>query len=369
MNTTFYRTVFYRRLGISFFLSSLVFIVFTVFSNSLFAKGVNAGTDISNLAIVSYSQNGQKQVPIESSPTGNKLPGVGNGKATIFKVDRKIDLIVTSNGDTQVKPGDARAKLSFTLKNDGNDIQEFQLIPNSAISADDFDTNSCTVKITAVSGTPLPGVVIPSFEKIKLKQDQDASISVICDIPFNNNGQPILLDQISLLSLKATAVKNNDGSDVLEDTVPDVANTTETIFTDAAGSDDNNRDASHSARSKYIAIMSTIETLPSLNISKAIIEVKDPKGGSEAITGSDVTYKITINTEGKGTINNVVITDPTPVGMTYKTNTMTLNSVNLTDLSDTDNGEFDAINNVSIINLGDIAAGSQYQIQLTYTIK
>ena len=96
--------------------------------------------------------------------------------------------------------------------------------------------------------------------------------------------------------------------------------------------------------------------------------VIDPQGKNKAVTGSEVTYKIAISTAGEGIINNVVITDPTPADMTYKSGSITLNDVNLTDSADVDQGDFNTTSKISTINLGDITAGTQQEITLTYTI-
>ncbi|HIP80798.1 MAG TPA: DUF11 domain-containing protein, partial [Leucothrix mucor] len=101
----------------------------------------------------------------------------------------------------------------------------------------------------------------------------------------------------------------------------------------------------------------------------------DPQGGNKAISGALVTYKITITTTGTGILNNIVITDPTPAGMTYKIGSIFMNNnnltdiVNLTDDNDSDNADFGKTHsNTATINLGDITAGSQYEILLSYTI-
>ena len=335
-------------------------------SNQLYAQGVAAGIGIENKAIVTYSIAGDVQPPIESSPMGNRSPGIGGGQYTHFLVDRKIDLSITSNGNTDVTPGETQAELNFTLSNDGNDTQEFILTPDGTLTADNFDSSNCKVKITAVTGALLDGVVLPSYNKIKLSPDQQASISVKCDIPFDNNGQPILNNYTSKLSIRATANANKDGSPTKEETTPDTADGIDTVFTDSAGTDDDKRDASHSARGTYIAQAST--PLPTLSIKKSILKVTDSRGGNKAKSGSEVTYKIAISTAGEGIINNVIITDPTPAEMTYKKGSISLEGENLTDSIDTDQGDFNKTNNISTINLGDIIAGDQQVITLTYII-
>lgn len=339
-----------------------------LYSSSVNAQGVLAGSTISNKALVSYAIGGQVQSPVESSPSGNTLPGIGNGGDTNFKVDRKVDLNITSNGNTQVNLGELQAELNFTLSNQGNDIQEFSLTSDSTLTSDNFNTSLCKIEITGVTGTPLPSVVLPTLNIIKLKADQQASISVKCDIPNDNNGQAILKDHTSLLSIHALASKNENGSITTEETTQDTAETVETIFADSAGSDDSNRDAAHSTRASYIVLASTTVTPPTLSINKSIVTVLDSEGGSKAVSGSEVTYKILISTTGTGIINNVTITDNTPAEMTYKTGSITLNNTSLTDDADADQAEFSTSNNISIISLGDITAGSLQEIKLIYTI-
>ena len=337
----------------------------------IFAKGVAAGTNISNKAIVTYSINSATKEPIESTPLGNSVPGLGNGQATQFKVDRKIDLLITGNNNANVKPGDTQSTVTFSLVNEGNDTQEFSLSTNSTLTGDNFDSSNCQTSITQVkdsSGTNVTGLNLPLTGNITLAADYQASIAVKCDIPLNhtNNNQPILSGQKALVAVTATAVKNQDGTAVTQTTTADVANTVDTVFVDNAGTDDNARDASHSARLTYIASSSSV--IPTLSIKKTVEGVQDPKGGNNAISGAVITYKIIVSTTGNGVINNVIITDPTPSGLTYKKGSIYLNNINFTDKVDNDKVQFDGSNNVSTINLGNITAGLQSEILLSYTI-
>lgn len=358
------KTVFFKKKTL--LLTAFLFLFQTPYSNNVYAQGVAAGTDIGNKVIVNYQIAGKQQEPLESSPTGNSIAGIGKGQPTVFKVDRKIDLLVTANSNANVTPGDKQAEVTYTLTNEGNDIQEFSFILETALPADNFDTNNCSIVINTVTGTLLSGVVIPTSGNIKLSADQQASISVKCDIPIDHLGQPVLKGDISLLSLYATAEKNADGSSVQESTTADTALGIETVFTDNAGTDDGDRDASHTARTTYT--IADVET-PALSIDKSIVNTVDPEGSSKAVSGAVVTYRIAITTTGTGSIDNTIITDPTPTGMTYKTGSISLNNNPLTDNSDTDKADFGITNiNTATINLGNITAGSLDEIQLSYTI-
>ena len=347
----------------SVFVSAIVFL-----SSSTHAQGVTAGTNISNIATVTYNTESIPQSPIESSPTGNSTSGTGNGRATDFVVDRKIDLLVTGNTNANVTPGDLQAEVTFSLQNQGNAIQEFSLASNSLLSADNFDIDSCNLEVTGVTGTPLVGVVLPTSGNILLSPDQQATVSIRCDVPFSNSGSPIVSGQTALLELLATAEKNEDGSDTIESTNTEDSAVIETVFTDGAGSNDLARDASHSATRTYIATSSTAP--PELTMDKTIVSVVDPDGSDQAVSGAEVTYKIQISTTGIGTIENLVITDPTPAEMTYKLNSIRLNSVNQTDISDAvDNTDFGiSTADTATINLGNFVAGNQYEILVTYII-
>ncbi len=571
----------------SFSFKSLIYplIIYCLTISDVHAQGVAAGTDISNTVIVNYQINGVDQMPVESSPSGNNTPGIGKGQATVFKVDRKIDLSVTANSDTQVTPGETGAQLSFTLKNEGNDNQQFSLIPDSTLAGDNFDASQCSAWVTDINGSTLTP---PVTGLISLQADQQASIKVRCNIPAHINGQPLQAGDKSIVSLFATAEKNSDGTPVTETGTADSLMGIDTVFTDAAGTDDTARDAMHTARSAYIANASaqapvaqadtifnpvipdpsnpailtsisandsdtdgtinpssidldpatpgeqktftsndgswqvdnaanvtftpkqgwagyqssitytikdnqgivstpaqlqvsyghapvalndssnnhsvgssvtinplandsdaegndtldktslifvgtgvstdgktrtvanegswtinsvkgeiTFAPLPGFNgdptdvqytiqdtagnvsnvatvridykqitntaqlsMNKSIVSMRDPDGGNKAISGAIVTYKISINTTGTGNIDNLVITDPTPAGMTYQPNSMYLDNSPLTDNNqDADNADFGVTHpDTATLNLGTISAGSQYEFMLSFII-
>ena len=348
---------------IMFLVCSLLFI----YPQESYAEGVEAGTSITNIATVTYTVENVLQAPINSSPTGNSQSGNNNGAVTQFVVDRKIDLVVTGNSNANVNPGDAQAEVTFTLQNQGNATQEFSLTTDNLLTSDNFDPNSCITEVTGVTGTPVSGVVLPTTGNIKLSADQQASISVKCDIPLDDNGSAISSGETALIGLIATVERNEDNTITEESTSAESASTVDTVFADGSGSDDADNDAQHSDRRTYIASSGTLP--PTLSLDKSIVSVRDPNGGNTAITGSEVTYKIQINSTGTGTIENVVITDPTPADMTYKIGSIILNNTNQSDAIDADNSDFGlSTADTATINLGNFSAGNQYEIQLTYII-
>ncbi len=99
-------------------------------SQHAFAVGTTAGTDVDNLATVSYEVGGTLQDVVESAPgVGNSNPGVNNGTVTTFVVDNRVDFSLTQVGaaHTTVTPGQADAFVEFLLSNDGNSAQDFNM--------------------------------------------------------------------------------------------------------------------------------------------------------------------------------------------------------------------------------------------------
>jgi len=99
-----------------------------LFTQHALAAGTTAGTDVDNLATVNYDVGGNAQTEIESSPTGNAIPGA-NGTPTAFEVDNRVDFTVAQVGaaHTPVFPGETDAFVEFTLTNDGNSPMDFRM--------------------------------------------------------------------------------------------------------------------------------------------------------------------------------------------------------------------------------------------------
>ena len=273
--------------------------VLAAMSNTAMAAGTAAGTAINNTASIAYSVGNVNQTPIESSETGNSNPGVGNGSATTFKVDKKIDLLVTAGSGVNVVPGatGAATDLSFTLKNEGNSTESFTLTPSQVAAGDNFDTSNCTVTAPA-----LP---------VSLAADASTAVTVECDIPPSdgtnvNNGKTSLVD---LLAAEATGL--------LETTGAEDAATVDVVFADDTGTatDGADRNAKHSATNTY-----TINTAD-LTVTKTSAVTQDPFNGTtnpKRIPGATIEYTITVtNAAGAADATGLVISDPLPTDLVY----------------------------------------------------
>ena len=123
------------------------FAAILTFSGAAYAQNPNAqnftqaGTDVNNAFVLNYEVNGSAQDAItndSSLATGLSNTGTFNtqGTPTTFEVDRRIDLVLTRGAEFEdVRPGDAGtppgsstdARMTFTLRNDGNDRQDYSI--------------------------------------------------------------------------------------------------------------------------------------------------------------------------------------------------------------------------------------------------
>ena len=103
--------------------------------NTAQAQLTPAGDTIANRATVNYSVGTVPQTEIESSPTGNTVPGETFGADTTFLVDQVVDLTVSelSGAETPTFPGAPSAVTSFTVTNDGNWPQGYALLVDESI--------------------------------------------------------------------------------------------------------------------------------------------------------------------------------------------------------------------------------------------
>ncbi|HFC92744.1 MAG TPA: DUF11 domain-containing protein [Leucothrix mucor] len=274
------------------------------FASSSWAAGTASGTNIDNTATINYSVGGAAQTEIESSEAGNSNPGSGNGVATTFKVDKKIDLLVTASTGTSVVPNTSGAptSLSFTLKNEGNSTESFNLTPTQVAStgADDvFDTSSCTVTTPA-----LP---------VSLTADESTNVTVQCTIPVSSsivkNGAKSMVD---LLAEESTGLTETGGADT--------AGSVDIVFADDTGTstDAGNRNAKHSATNTYTINTADLTVMKTSAVTKMSINEADVTTDAKRIPGATIEYTIAVsNASGASTATGIVISDPIPADLSY----------------------------------------------------
>ncbi len=310
--------------------------VLTAASNGVWAAGTTAGTGVDNTASISYSVGGTPQAEIESSETGNSTPGAGNGTSTSFIVDKKVDVDVTAAAASQdIVPG-GTASHTFTVTNEGNDIEFFSLDDVNATTGDVFDTTGCAITVDSVTGglpaipasdtvtasAPIPSTASP----LRLGPDGTATVTMVCTAPADNAGTPLVNTNDADVSLVATATVSDGGAPLTATTGADTAGAKDTVLADAAGSaaGDVVEDASHSA-----TVANVINTAE-ITVRKESSVVSDPINGTtnpKRIPDAVVRYTITVTNQA-AEADHIVISDIVPSDLTYVSCSLTGGVVN-----------------------------------------
>jgi len=276
-------------------------------ANSVSAAGTASGTSVNNLATVDYAVGGVAQLPIESSPAGNSTPGTGNGAATSFVVDNRVDLTVAEAGAavTQVGPGQSDALTTFTVTNTGNTTQDYALGVVNLTPADGavlgnvdtgFDVSNFRVRVDGNgNGTYEPASDVGTFVN-SLAADATVTVFVLADVPLG------ALDNATA-NVRLTAVTHVAGSGASNPVVETAGVNTsgvDVVFADAG------RNAQESAADGYRVASAQ------LTITKASSVVSDPLNGTtnpKAVPGAVVEYSVTVANGGTQPASGLRITD------------------------------------------------------------
>ena len=292
------------------------------------ADGVGAGTLIENTASASYDD--------------------GNGSVTIpsntvsLRVDELLDVTLTSLNSGAVAAEAGTTVLTFELTNTGNGPEAYFLTANPATSGNDFDT---TVEAIAVdtngNGVYDPGVdQILSGPETTESLDADANLTVFLIVTVPSGAAD---GDASVVNLLAQAVTGTGAPG--------------TIF---AGQGVDGGDAIVGANgASSNAIGQLLVGITSVDLIKSAT-VADPFGGTSAVPGSVVSYTITANVSGSGSVSDLVVSDSFPSGTTYSNGTLELDSSSLTDASDADAGE--ASSTGISVDLGTVAGGTSHTV-------
>jgi uncharacterized repeat protein (TIGR01451 family) len=344
-----------------------------VFSSShVFAV---AGDVISNTATVNYIYQGNPLVQ-ESSPTGNILTGVGNGIATTFVEDRRINFSVVSSDAAaiDVASSQSQAVLSFTVTNNGNASQDFLLTAVNtspspfAANTDNFDP--ATMQVFVEQGSNAGYLLAEDTEVFidELAVGASAVVYVVATIPVASIGDAAAVALIAQVAEGGAAGQgavisnddngnispagsyNNGALNIVTGTVSSTPNTPamETVFNDpvasnpedvdSAGAQDIASNGQHSDTGLFL-----VQTAPAPVVTlNKIVTVIDTLGGTDPHAGATLRYQIDVVVGGTSNVNNLVITDPIPVNTSYVVSSLQLNGTLQTEADDapTDYSEF-----------------------------
>lgn len=298
------------------------------------AEGVDAGTIIENTAQASYD-----------TPDG---PNTISSNTVELAVDELLDVTLTSLDGAPVGTSPGTATLTYEITNTGNGPEAFRLTANPAVAGNDFDT---TIESIAVD-TNGNGVYDPGVDEILTGPETTAELAA---------------DEAITVFVNVTVpdtVADGEQSDVelLAEAVTGIGAPGDAF----AGQGVNGVDAIvGSTGASATATGSLIAGITTVDLVKSQV-VADPFGGSSPVPGATITYTITANVSGSGSVDNLVVTDSFPTGTTYTAGTLALDSASLTDASGDDAGETDATG-ISV-DLGTVAGGTSQAITFDVVI-
>jgi hypothetical protein len=245
------------------------------------AAGTLSGTSITNTATL-----------VTSTETTSS-------NSTAFTVDNKVKVTVTetNNTATLVISGATSQVVTYTVTNDGNTTQDYQLTAANVASGatlfsttDTFDTTNCSARVDGNSnGTYESGSDTATFLD-EIGPDITTTVFIVCDIGAQAN------NAFAIMSLMATTADAGAATTLgAITTETSGANTSgiDVVFADTSGSEtvDVARDGIHSARDAYVVSAATV------TVNKNVALICDPfnyNTNAKFIPGAYVQYTITL---------------------------------------------------------------------------
>ena len=285
------------------------------------AVGTAASTAINNRATVNYTVGSVAQTLIESSPTGNAVPGANNGADTSFVVDNKVDLTVSevSGANEVVNPGQANVVAVLRVTNTGNAAQAYQLAATNNTggalfgNTDNADVANLRVFVDSNNDGIYQSGSDTATSIATLAADANVRVFIVADVPVTaTNGQ-----FANARLTASTAVNNTPATLVTQTAGAENPAAVDIVFADGAGTGDAVRDGRHSADDQF-AVRSA-----ALAIAKTSTVVSDPFNGvtsPKSIPGATLEYAVTVTNTGAVAAAGIALADPIPANTTFVSN-------------------------------------------------
>ena len=340
----------------------LTSLLLLVVSAGAHAGGTAPGTDIDNQATLDYKVGGTDQ----PSVTSDGDTGTAGNQVTTFKVDRKVDLTVVSNGGLTVIPNSDDQVLPFTLTNTGNDTHGYLLSTVAGLDAtdDDFDMNSVRIFIDiGIVGTYEPGtdtLYTAGTNVGDLAVDASINLLVVANTPGTAADT-----ETSLYHLLAQATNAGTTTAATETAGADDTTAVDTDFAEAAGSagagSDDAQDGKHSASGTYTVQSASVLVTKSSEVTDDGFGTGAPN--AKAIPGATVTYTVNIVNSGAAVANSLVLTDDLQVA------DVTYNDPSVTFSANCNGATSESFASPTLtINVGTVTSGSTCTLTYQVTI-
>ena len=335
----------------------LLLLVLFFNSTAVHAVGTPVGTQITNQVTVDFTINGN---------TGS------TSDSTEFFVQEIIDVNVgwQDASNVLVLSPDVQQVLTYLVTNTGNGEETFSLTVNSTPAiTDDFDPLNANIYLDSngngiFDGTATEVAYIPGVNDLQLDANavDSQTVFVLSDIPPS-----LIIDQTGVIELIANSTTSGAAGTAPGTVLVGAGDIAGGIPTDAVVG---LTQASVSVPGTY-----QIDQGIDINVVKSAQVIDDTAAGGTCTTppctpapGATIRYTLAVSAQGGiSTAENVVITDPIPADTTYKSGSIELDGVPLTDSStDTDAGFISA--DVVTVNLGDLNDADSHLITFDVTI-
>lgn len=315
--------------------SGLLLLTAAGFPGTARAAGTAAGLRIESTASASYTES-------------NAARSVSSNPVSIL-VDELLSVSVASLDGAPVRTTGATAALSFSVTNTGNGPEAFALQADAAPTGSDFAPIIRQIALdTNDNGVFDPGIDMPVARPAQTGLiAPDASVRVFVEVGLPPEAVDAAQAQVVLTARAATGSGPPGTS---------FAGQGERGSTAVVGA----TTASSAGQGAIIANLATIVLIKSATVA-------DPFGGTQAVTGAQVTYSILAQVTGSGAVNDLVVTDPLPAGVTYQAASLRLDGQPLSDAADSDEGAF-AAGTVSV-RLGAASGGTSHTITFAVRIE
>lgn len=298
------------------------------------AAGTAADTTVSNTFTLDYTVGTTAQPTITNDGVG------GNDDPTDFTVDRLVDVDVATTGDVTVDPGETGQLLVFTVTNNGNDTQAYDLsVLNEADDeiADGDNTNDATYVFAAEpdGSCDVANVVAGNLFTGPITGDvaADETICVVLENDIDVGAADGTTDEYSLIADTVEPSTSPDAGDplVADSDGNDIEGDAENVLADdlgtaSSGDDGAAGDGAHSASAAYDVLAAT------LSGTKDVVVVSQDGSGcgtapatptaedttQYAIPGACVEYVITVENTGSASATDVVVADTLNANLTFQ---------------------------------------------------
>jgi uncharacterized repeat protein (TIGR01451 family) len=309
-------------------LIGIVVALLGVYASGAHAVDVPAGTVVTNTASVQYTV---------SSTTLTQTASAN------FTVQQIINVAITwQNGtDVSVTPGASNQALLFKVTNTGNGTDSFKLAEALVTPGGlTFTPAGCQIYFdTANTGVFDSSDVLytAGTNDPSLPQGGAQNMLIVCNVP--NTAVDTSLGEMKLTATSKTA----SGAVGTVDAGGGVGGVTAIVGLTGGTASATGIYQLHQIAFGYV--LSQVVT--------------PPGGGTQVVSGSTITYTLTVTPNGSATANNLVVTDPVPANTTFVPNSITLNGSSVTPVT----GDYNVTTPGAVtVKLGNLAGTASAQI-------